>query len=135
MGRPSAAWLTHTTQKSVAEVAGKHGFLNSKEHLNKKASTKQKQAWKKALSIVKLLNKTIIRHSRHLVTHNLVLWIQLQMVKTWLLCSIVGKGGHTHPLPTFSRSVNPPFLEIQGVSTFYRPIWKTKALNDSFLSF
>ena len=26
-------------------------------------------------------------------------------------------------------------LEIQGVSTFYRPIWKTKALNDSFLSF
>ena len=47
---------------------------------------------------------------------------------------IVGKGGHTPPLfwfnPPFSKI--PPFLEIQDVPTFYRPIEKTKVLNESF---
>ena len=46
---------------------------------------------------------------------------------------IVGKGGHTPPFldqhPLFS---DPPFLYIQDVPTFYMPIVKTKALNDSF---
>ena len=40
---------------------------------------------------------------------------------------IVGKGGQ----PPFSN-IPPPFLEIQDVPTFYRPIRKTKVLNDSF---
>ena len=40
--------------------------------------------------------------------------------------SIVGKGGHT-PFSTI-----PPFLEIQDIPTFYRPIKKTKVLNESF---
>ena len=43
---------------------------------------------------------------------------------------IFGKGGHT-PSP----SKIPPFLEIQDVPTFYRPIRKTKVLNDSFNRF
>ena len=47
---------------------------------------------------------------------------------------IVGKGAHN---PAFSRSTPPlfkdsPFLEIQDVPTFYRPIGKTKVLKDSF---
>ena len=55
---------------------------------------------------------------------------------------IVGKGGHT---PPFSSSTPPPppppplplckilpFLEIQDVPTFYRPIGKTKVLNEPF---
>ena len=45
---------------------------------------------------------------------------------------IVGKGSHTPP-PPFSKI--PPFLEIQDVPTFYRPIGKTKVLNDSFNRF
>ena len=40
----------------------------------------------------------------------------------------------THPpfidQPSFHKI--PPFLEIQDVPTFYRPIGKTKILNDSF---
>ena len=40
--------------------------------------------------------------------------------------TIVGKGSHT----PFSKI--PPFLEIQDVPTFYRPIGKTKVLNDYF---
>ena len=28
--------------------------------------------------------------------------------------------------------VGPPFLEIQGIATFYKPIGKTKVLNESF---
>ena len=40
----------------------------------------------------------------------------------------------THPpfidQPSFRKI--PPFLEIQDVPTFYRPIGKTKILNDSF---
>ena len=47
---------------------------------------------------------------------------------------IVGKGGHTH-LP-FSRLIPlskiPPFLEIQDIPNFYRPIGKIKVLNESF---
>ena len=46
---------------------------------------------------------------------------------------IVGKGGHTPPLfwanPSFSKIST--FLEIQDVPTFYRPIGKTKVLNES----
>ena len=41
---------------------------------------------------------------------------------------IVGKGCHTPP--PFSKFS--PFLEIQDVLTFYRPIRKTKVLNESF---
>ena len=44
---------------------------------------------------------------------------------------IVGKGGHT--LPPFLRF--PPFLEIQDVPIFYRPIGEKKVLNDSFNQF
>ena len=48
----------------------------------------------------------------------------------------VGKDDHTLPflgqLP-FSKIL--PFLEIQDVPTFYRPIRKTKVLNDSFNRF
>ena len=44
---------------------------------------------------------------------------------------IVGKGVHTSP-PLSKIS---PFLEIQDVPTFYRPIRKTKVLNDSFNQF
>ena len=43
----------------------------------------------------------------------------------------VGKGVHT-PLP-FSKIS--PFLEIEDVTTFYRPIGKTKVLKDSFNRF
>ena len=39
---------------------------------------------------------------------------------------IVGKGVY----PPFSKI--PPFLEIQDVPTFHRPIRKTKVLKDSF---
>ena len=42
---------------------------------------------------------------------------------------IVGKGGHT---PPFLAQPPPPFLEIQDVPNFYRPIEKTKVLNESF---
>ena len=42
---------------------------------------------------------------------------------------IVVECGHT-PSPLFSKI--PPFLEIQDVPTFYRPIGKTKVLNDFF---
>ena len=55
------------------------------------------------------------------------------------MCSIVGKGVHTPPFldqpppPSFSKI--PPFLEIQDVPTFYRPIRKTKVLKDSFSRF
>ena len=42
---------------------------------------------------------------------------------------IVGKGGHNPP-PSFLGQ--PPFLEVQDVPTFYRPIGKTKVLNESF---
>ena len=48
------------------------------------------------------------------------------------LCSclrIAGKG----VIPPFSRI--PPFLKIQNVPIFYRPIRKTKVLNDSFNQF
>ena len=41
---------------------------------------------------------------------------------------IVGKGGHT---PSFLAQP-PSFLEIQDVPNFYRPIEKTKVLNESF---
>ena len=41
----------------------------------------------------------------------------------YLYIHIVGKGGHTHPPPLFSRST--PFLEIQDVPAFYLPIKKT----------
>ena len=41
--------------------------------------------------------------------------------------NIVGKGGHT-PCP-FSKI--PPFLKIQDVPTFHRPLRKTKVLNNS----
>ena len=41
--------------------------------------------------------------------------------------NIVGKGGHAPP--PFSKI--PPFLEIQDVPTFHRPIRKTKVLNNS----
>ena len=41
---------------------------------------------------------------------------------------IVVECGHT-PSPLFSKI--PPFLEIQDVPTFYRPIGKTKVLNES----
>ena len=43
--------------------------------------------------------------------------------------TIVGKGGQ----PLFSKI--PPFLEIQVVPTFYRPIRKTKVLDDSINGF
>ena len=43
---------------------------------------------------------------------------------------IVGKGVHTAP---FSKI--PPFLEIQDVPSFYRPIGKTKVLKDFFNQF
>ena len=49
---------------------------------------------------------------------------------------IVGKGVHTPKFldqPPFSTI--PPFLEIQDVPTFYRPIRKTKVLKDSFNSY
>ena len=47
------------------------------------------------------------------------------------ITSIVGKGSHG---PLFSRSTPPfpHFLEIQDVPTFFRPIRKTKVLNESF---
>ena len=50
---------------------------------------------------------------------------------------IVGKGCHTPPasLPPPPFSKFPPFLEIQDVLTFYRPIRKTKVLNESFNQF
>ena len=51
---------------------------------------------------------------------------------------IVGKGGHTPSFlgqPPSPFPEIPPFLEIQDVSTFYRPIRKTKVLNDSFNQF
>ena len=50
---------------------------------------------------------------------------------------IVGKGCHNPPasLPPPPFSKFPPFLEIQDVLTFYRPIRKTKVLNDSFNRF
>ena len=38
------------------------------------------------------------------------------------IINIVGKGG----------GVIPPFLDIQGVPTFYRSIGKAKVLNESF---
>ena len=48
------------------------------------------------------------------------------------LPATVGKGGHTpHPFldqPPFSKI--PIFLEIQDISTFHRPIEKTKVLNN-----
>ena len=44
---------------------------------------------------------------------------------------VIGKGGViTPPFSTIS-----PFLEIQDVPNFYRPIKKTKVLNDSFRQF
>ena len=49
---------------------------------------------------------------------------------------IVGKGGHTLPFlgqPPFSKIS--PFPEIQDVPIFYRPIRKTKVLNDTFNRF
>ena len=51
------------------------------------------------------------------------------------LYTIVGKGDHTphflaQPPPPFAKI--PLFLEIQDVPTFYRPIGKTKVLNESF---
>ena len=50
---------------------------------------------------------------------------------------MVGKSGHTPPpflgQPPFSKIL--PFLEIQDVPTFDRPIGKTKVLNDSFNQF
>ena len=49
---------------------------------------------------------------------------------------MVGKRGHTLLFvgqPPFSKI--PPFLEIQDVPTFYRPIRKTKVLNDPFNRF
>ena len=54
-----------------------------------------------------------------------------------LLFSGIACGSYPSP---FSRSTPPPppfskipsFLEIQDVPTFYRPIRKTKVLNDSF---
>ena len=53
---------------------------------------------------------------------------------------IVGKGGHTPPpflvqpplLPPPPLCKIPPFLQIQDVPTFYRPIGKTKVLNEPF---
>ena len=44
------------------------------------------------------------------------------------LAFIVGKG-EGGVIPPFSKI--PPFLEIQDVPTFYRPIGKIKALNES----
>ena len=44
------------------------------------------------------------------------------------ILDIGSKGGHTPP--PFSKIS--PFLEIQDDPTFYRPIGKTKVLNDSF---
>ena len=46
--------------------------------------------------------------------------------------NIVGEGVHTPP-PPFSKI--PPFLEIQYVPIFHRPIGKPKVLNDSFNRF
>ena len=49
---------------------------------------------------------------------------------------IVGKEGQTPPFlgqPPFSKVS--PFLKIQDVPTFYKPIGKTKVLNDSFNRF
>ena len=53
---------------------------------------------------------------------------------------IVGKGvippfSRSAPPPPPSFSKFPPFLEIQDVPTFHRPIGKTKVLNDSFNRF
>ena len=54
--------------------------------------------------------------------------------------AIVGKGGHSPPPPA-SFLGQPPFskicsfLEIQGFPTFYRPIRKTKVMNDFFNQF
>ena len=46
------------------------------------------------------------------------------------LC-LVGKGSNNPPPPhPFSKIL--PFLEIQNVPSFYRPIEKTKVLNESF---
>ena len=64
----------------------------------------------------------------------------MEEMKLYLDCSInkhffdtivVGKEVHTPP--PFSKI--PPFLEIQDVPTFYRPIRKTKVLNDFFNPF
>ena len=58
----------------------------------------------------------------------------MEIRKKSCIIHIVGKGGHTpsflgqRPLP-FSKI--PPFLEIQDVPTFYRPIRKTEVLNES----
>ena len=50
---------------------------------------------------------------------------------------MVGNGGPDRPsfLDQPSLFYNFPFLEVQDVLTFYRPIWKTKVLNDSFNQF
>ena len=45
---------------------------------------------------------------------------------------IVGKGGHTPPFLAQPLPPPPTFLEIQDVPNFYRPIEKTKVLNESF---
>ena len=63
-------------------------------------------------------------------------WFLLKFGSTVFIYT-VGKGGHT---PCFPDQVSPfskisPFLEIQDVPTFHRPIKKTKVLNDSFNRF
>ena len=45
--------------------------------------------------------------------------------------AIVGKGGHPPRPPFLDQPLPPPFLEIQDISTFHRPIGKTKVLNNS----
>ena len=56
----------------------------------------------------------------------------------WIICwiiylLIVGKGDHTTPpfLGQPPLSMSPPLLETQDSLTFYRPIRKTKVLNES----
>ena len=51
----------------------------------------------------------------------------LSLTLTEICCFIVGKVGHTPP-PLFYDS---PFLEIQDVPIFHRPIAKTKEPNNS----
>ena len=45
------------------------------------------------------------------------------------IINIVGKGGGGSYPPFLGQ---PPFLDIQGVPTFYRSIGKAKVLNESF---
>ena len=85
------------------------------------ANAREKARFQKAVRLMENVSEIIC------YMEEIKLYLDCSINKHFFDTIIVGKRVHTPP--PFSKI--PPFLEIQDVPTFYRPIRKTKVLNDS----